>query len=192
MDLQPELLLHPNIPKALHGINPRTIKGDVWWNQQRQQAYRQNNYKCWACGIDKVQAKYHKWLEAHEMYNINYLTGSVTFTGICALCHSCHNFIHSGRLVSLFRKNEIDLVKIKDILQSGFDILVKNKLSMNPFALVVAKEVALPMFFNYSKYKIHKYNKCNIEWNDWRLIIDNKEYKGKFNSLKEWNSHYNK
>jgi hypothetical protein len=191
MNLQPEILLHPNIPKPLHGLAPRTIKGDDWWNKERQKAYSKNNYKCWSCGIDKLQAKYHKWLEAHEIYKINYTIGEVKFIDICALCHSCHNFIHSGRLFSLYQKGEIKYDKIYDILKHGFDILKNTKLEINPFALRVAKEVNEKLHKEYSKYKIYSYGICLAKWEDWYMLIDNKKYKGKFKTFEEWEEFYN-
>src|SRR3990167_9396936 len=84
----PAILLHPNIPKPMHGVNPRTIMGQEWWDEQRQRAYEENNFCCWACGVHKSQAAYHKWLEAHECYEIDYIAGRMYMRIIVALCHS--------------------------------------------------------------------------------------------------------
>ena len=109
--IRPEILLHPNVPKPLHHVNPRSILGKEWWDVQRQKAYKENNYCCWACGIHKSEAKYHQWLEGHEHYDINYETGCVKLKEIVALCHSCHNSIHTGRMQLLRKRKEISKEK---------------------------------------------------------------------------------
>ena len=165
--LRPELLLHPNIPKPLHGMNPRSILGTNWWDKMRQRAYVENNYCCWACGVHKSQANYHQWLEAHENYNINYRRGKVKLTEIVALCHSCHNFIHSGRMSALVRKGEMPYDKMKDIHNYGNTVLreagIKNPA---PDASKIAP------------------------WHKWHLVLNGKKYYSKFKSYDEWLEYY--
>lgn len=190
MKLQPDLLLHPNVPKPLHGTAPRILKGQIWWNKQRKVAYEANNFCCWACGVHKSKAKYNQWLEAHEIYKIDYSIGKVKFNGICALCPSCHSFIHSGRLLSLYEKGEVPFQKIRNILIHGFEVLREAKLPMNPFAMKVAKEVEQGLFNKYIKFGVHDYGMCLAEWDDWYMIVDGKQYKGKFKNYKEWEQYY--
>ena len=190
MGVNPSLLLHPNIPKPLHGLAPRKILGDDWWEKQRQLAYAHNDYHCWACGVHKRDAKYHKWLEAHEIYDVNYTIGRVKFEGVCALCHSCHNFIHSGRLSVLYQRGEIEKIKIMDILVHGFEVLKTARLNMNPFALRVMKEINEPTFKKYLKYGFHEYGQCFAEWEDWHLVVNGKTYYSEFKSIKDWQKHY--
>lgn len=48
--LEPVVLTHQNIPKPLHGLNPRTIKGQQWWDVAGKLA---DEGYCIACGIAK-------------------------------------------------------------------------------------------------------------------------------------------
>lgn len=167
--IRPELLLHPNIPKPLHGVNPRSILGDSWWNDVRQKAYKENNYCCWACGISKQDAKYHQWLEAHESYDINYSIGEVTLSEIVALCHSCHNFIHNGRMEILVQKGEMEFPKFQNILRHGHMILTEYNLS--PSDMPTVTTIA--------------------EWDKWHLILNGKSYYSPYKNMDDWYNHYN-
>ena len=172
--VRPEILLHPNIPKPLHGTNPRTLLGKDWWDEKRQVAYEENNYCCWACGVHKLNAKYHKWLEAHECYEINYAEGKAEMVYISALCHSCHNYIHSGRMQMILGTTEMPPEKFTEILKHGDDIVgevLKTK-PKNPFIIGSIFDTA--------------------NWSDWKLVIDKKEYSGKFKDIEEWYNFYNK
>lgn len=148
----PALLLMPNVPPPLHGIAPRVVMGDGWWDIQRKAAYAKANYKCDACGVPKEKAKFHKWLEAHEQYEIDFTKGRMTFLSLVALCHACHNYIHSGRLQLLLEQGEIDPTRVRAIMEHG-DYLTTARGFVRPHVptLIAA-------------------------WKDWRMVFNGKEY----------------
>ena len=183
----PKYLTHPNIPKPLHGVNPRTIKGQAWWDVKRQEAYSENDYCCWACGIHKSQADYHQWLEAHEEYEINYETGEVKLKNIIALCHSCHNFIHSGRLFIMFQKGKYSREKILDILARGFGILAES--SLEPYE--GTRYIWLLLHGKESDFvPKEKTRQSTATWKDWHLVIDGEKHYSPYESMEEWQRHY--
>ncbi len=143
--LQPEILSHPNIPKPLHEVNPRSIMGEAEWDKVRQEAYASTDYHCIACGIHKTQAKGPKWLEAHEFYKMDYTNGRVEVEKIIPLCHYCHNFIHSGRLSMIIDK-EKDEEEVADILKHGFRILSANGLPAFSFTIHLAHELGVDTY----------------------------------------------
>lgn len=147
---RPELLLHPNIPKPLHGCAPRVVLGDRWWNQQRKIAYAVNDYCCWACGVPKELALYHQHLEAHESYKIDYKKGRMWLEEIVALCHLCHNFIHSGRLEMRLNEGQITQEFFDEVMDHGKWVLGKRRKKKEP-------------------------KRC-ADWEDWRMVIEGKEY----------------
>lgn len=191
--ISPILLTHPNIPKPLHGTAPRTILGDEWWNKQRQLAYAENDYHCQACGIHKSKDRFHNWLEAHEDYSINYSTGKVKLNKIVALCHTCHNFIHSGRLGALYRKGFEPQDKVEYILKRGFWVLKSNNLE--PFwgtaflYTEVFSNLDLLDRVEELKKKQEPSRICQ-DWSKWHIEIDGVNHYGKFKSLDEWQQAY--
>ena len=185
MKLKPELLQHPNIPKMLHGLAPRVIKGQDWWNKTRQEAYASTDYHCLACGVHKTQANYHQWLEAHEDYTIDYKKGEMKINKIIPLCHSCHNFIHSGRL-----SVSGNIEKIIDIVEHGLTILEANDLKAFPYTLHLAKELKINHKCKPCDYGIKSEKDICQNWNEWKLIFEGKEYYSKFNNFDDWKRFY--
>lgn len=164
--MRPELLLHPNVPKPLHGMSPRELKGQEWWDKTRKEVYAKAGNRCQCCGVKKEDALFHKWLEAHETYQYDYENGVATVSEIVALCHACHSFIHSGLLKVKYQKGEISSSKYFKILQHGDSILEKSGLRQQHPPEKVA------------------------DWCEWKIVIDGEVFPTRWKSFEHWRKHY--
>lgn len=171
---RPEILLCPNVPKPLHRMPPRVIYGDSWWNKTRQAAYRSTNFHCLACGVSKFEAHYHKWLEGHELYEIDYEAGLMTYIETVPLCHFCHNFIHDGRMLAQLRKKEIHHHKYAAILRHGDAVLAKAGLQK------------MSQADREKEFTMLQSRGLIADWKKWRLVLDGRKYAPKYKSFEEW------
>jgi len=160
---RPELLLCPHIPRPLHEVNPRTILGPKWWNEQRKAAYAKTDFHCAACGVWKAAARGKQWLEAHELYRIDYARGRMYLEEVVALCHYCHSFIHSGRLQAMMEKGEINQSQFVAVIQHGNRVLTEAGLK-----------------------KPEPYTGKVAPWGKWRLVLNRKHYGPKYKTPEEW------
>lgn len=165
--LEPQLLLQPNIPKPLHGVAPRVILGQSWWDATRKAAYASTDFHCLACGVHKCFAEYHAWLEGHEQYDINYEAGRAKYVRTVPLCHFCHNSIHDGRLKALLDRGEIHHAKYVAIIQHRDRVLATAGLKKSSVVT------------NFDEQRI-------AEWGKWRLILFGKKYKPLYKTFDEW------
>lgn len=163
----PELLAHGVIPAPMHGTNPRTILGDEWWQEQRRAAAKEYRWHCWACGVHKLKARFHQWLEGHERYDIDYDAGRLLYLGCCALCHACHNYIHVGRLRILVEEGAEPPGKLVEVIEHGNGVVEAHGVTVPD-----VDEDAGP---------------C---WEDWRMEIGGALYRPRFRSREDWARHY--
>lgn len=172
--LRPEILIHPNIPKPLHGVNPRTIMGTNWWNRERRKVYKSTEFHCIACGVHKDDARSRQWMEAHETYSIDYLKGRATYIETVPLCHFCHNFIHSGRLQALLDSGKLHHSKFVAIIQHGDRVLRAAGLEKKSH------------FEREAEVKKLIRQGLIADWEDWRLIFDGKEHEPIYKTYEQW------
>ena len=172
---RPELLLCPNTPKPLHGVVPREILGSKWWDNTRKEAYALTNYHCHACATPKLSVKgKRKHLEGHEIYNVEYEKGIMTYVETVALCPFCHKYIHDGRLTALLHKRIITFQHFTSVIQHGDKVLStagmkkKNKIKRDDEINLMIKQGKIP------------------PWEEWRLILNGEEHPPKFKTIEEW------
>jgi hypothetical protein len=158
----------------MHGVTPRSILGQAWWNKTRKAAYESTIYRCLACGIRKREAKGPKWLEGHEVYSIDYLHGRMCYIETVPLCNYCHGFLHDGRMRALLEKGEITHQKFALVMRHGEAVLVAAGLERAPYEdrQMQVQDMLLNGFV--------------APWRDWRLILDGHEYPPKYKSEEHW------
>ena len=164
-NLRPEILLCGNVPQPLHGVAPRVVLGEKWWGKVKREAYRSTGFHCVACGVSKFEARFHEWLEAHEVYKVDHLLGRMYYKETVPLCHACHAYIHSGRLAMLLGKRQISGSRYSIIMRHG-DKVLRNA--------------------GLSKKKPTDNLDEGPAWGEWRLVVDGVEYEPKFKTFEQW------
>lgn len=182
----PDILTYPSIPKPLHGLNPRTIKGKEWWDETRKEAYKATGQRCIACWRDRNIIPDNR-LDGHEQYRTEYKEGRLYYERTVPLCTDCHNFVHSGRLGYLIKGCRINPDDSQRIILRGLGICKKNDLK--PF---VAIKYAYELAFPGKKLRMAVWEPPNVDipWHKWRLFIDREEHKPLFKTAKGWKKYY--
>lgn len=165
--LRPEVLLHSQIPKPMHGMAPRVVLGQAWWDKTRRAAYASTEFHCVACGVHKTAARYRPVLEGHELYDIDYLEGRMTYLETVPLCVSCHSYIHHGRLKHLCDTRHISAQRYIDVIQHGDGILKKHGL-----------------------VRLDDYPGPYADWSEWRMVVDGREYPSQFRNIRDWERYH--
>lgn len=169
---EPHHLAHPNIPQPLHGLAPRVVLGQQWWDIEKRKAKQDNEDHCLTCGVHRSEAMFHQWLEGHETYDIDYDQATMTYIKTIPLCHACHNFIHSGRLWMMLQEKEVTEDFVKRVIIHGMTICIEHNIKPFWVAYEVAKEMGAK---NLPKpWEPKAGPRCTM--NDWCLVIDGQKY----------------
>ena len=169
------LILHPNIPKPLHGTAPRTLLGTTWWDGARRDAYRKAQRRCMCCGELVTKDALYPRLEAHECYSVDYDRCRLTFTEVVALCHWCHMGIHTGLASVLHTTRQMPNAEYKRIMAHRERILAKW-----------AKDAV----GDPSVATVGDPNRCPCAWSQWHLMIGEDRFEGQWESFDHWKAHY--
>lgn len=168
----PSLLLHPNIPKPLHQLAPRTIYGDTWWQDIRLRVKTAQNHTCAACGNQPGIDSASPYLSCHETYEVDYSISRARYIKTVALCNLCHLFIHSGFLQVMVDKGQITEERREMIMDRGVAML---------------REAGLIKQWKEKQRSSRSVN--SGPWAGWKLILDGKEYGPSFRCYEEWYEH---
>lgn len=195
-DLRP-LIAMPNIPRPLHGVNPRTLLGPSTWNHMRRYCYNQADDTCEICGHkpDDLRKRH-----GHEVYEIDYANGTAKFVRVVCVCSLCHlGCIHTGRALTLWKNG--NLLYPTDFLLKGAEHAFKiiseynrdhPKANLRAYSTFLDylkhEELREPMEKLIEKYGIKFYTEVEdmVEWKDWKLIVGNQEYPTPYATEKDW------
>jgi len=176
--LRPEVLLCGNIPTPMHGMAPRVVMGASWWEKERQISFAKTEHHCLSCGVHKSKAKARKWVEGHELYDIDYRLGLMTYVETVPLCHYCHLYIHDGRMLALVQKGQMHAGKMVGVLQHGDKVL-----EASGYARMSRTD-------RDNEIKEMIINGTIAEWGDWRLVLHGEKYPPLFATKEEYEAHY--
>lgn len=168
-----DILLCPPIVKALHGVAPREIMGESKWHEVRNNCYESNKFHCLACGVHRSKALFHNWLEAHELYEIDYINKKYTLKEIVPLCHACHSYIHYQRTKAMLDCGKMNQEKYDTIMKHGDSVLVEVGLKKSD--MILPKE---------------HFPETYGGWSGWHLEYEGKKHYSRFDSVLEWMEFY--
>lgn len=188
------IITMPNVPRPLHGMPPRKIMGQANWDKMRKRCYYNAGYKCEACGAEPERGG----LDAHELYDIDWVNGTSTFVRCVALCKKCHSFIHSGRLITLYKQNNPLYTKeyLLSVVEHGFKLIHEQNVKYNTnlkaygtfLEYLKVPSITAEIAGLIKRYNMEFYSEPThiAKWSDWRLVWRGKEYPTPYADANAW------
>jgi hypothetical protein len=152
------------------------------WDVMRKKIYAKHEYTCAACGVHSRKAIIKQYLEAHELFEINWQTRNMKLIGMEPLCHACHSFIHSGLLEVRLMHRKVTPEHVATILGHGVGILEASGLRVPPSTDHLCKKLGLQHGMKVSKAP------RATGWRGWSMTWEGKNYPALYNSESEWQS----
>lgn len=193
-----QLITMPNVPRPLHGkgMQPRTIFGKSTWDFMRKSAYYNAGYKCEICGREPEKGDLH----AHELFSYDYDKQTGKFERVVAICRTCHDGIHSGRLITMFKNKNPLYPKsyVLRVVENCFSLVHKYNLEHKDEPLRVygtyLEYVDIPelrdeMLSLIKKYDIKFYEEDvpkHKRWKGWKVIVGKNTYNSPYKSQGDW------
>ena len=192
------LLTMPNVPRALHGkgMQPRTIFGDETWGYMRKQCLVRSGYRSEVSGICPADGG----LQVHELFRYDYLQQEGVFVRCVALTGMEHDFIHSGRMVTLYKEGAARYTKeyVLSVIENGFRIINEyNKANPGQQPLRVYTSILslletelhdeveeLIMKYDISFYQ-ERIEKSKL-WKGWHVIVGTNRYDTPYSNERDW------
>lgn len=193
------LITMPNIPRAIQGkgMQPRTIYGKSAWDYMRKKAYYDAGYKCEICGCEPERGRLH----GHELFSYDYIAQTGTFERVVAICSRCHDAIHSGRLITMFKHHNPVYSKhyVLEIAERAFKLVSEYNEShpeQEPLRLfgTFAEYLKVPELCNemaelIDKYGVKFYQDNTLpgkKWNGWKVVIGEREFLSPYKNQADW------
>ena len=136
----------------------------------------------------------------HELYSYDYKEGVGKFERCIAICKQDHDFIHSGRLITMYKNGNALYPKsyVLGAVEKGFKLIHdynkthKEEEPLRVYATFLeylkVPELAEEMSELIDKYKIEFYAepKHIAKWGEWKLRFGNKDYPTPYASQSDW------
>lgn len=182
---------------VITGNCPRNIMGQTKWNLARAKCYMDADYTCEICGQNLGAGK----CASHELYSTDYLAHRVVFERYICVCKKCHDLIHSGRSLTMYKRDGRNYSKdyLLSIAKRGMKLVYdynqmhEHKLQMYGTLIEWMKDPELGKWVEpmVNQYQIEFYSPVDPgedkkSWGKWRLIYNGKEYEPKYKNAKEW------
>lgn len=188
------LITMPNVPQPLHGINPRSLMGEAKWDELRMKLYLESRYKCEICG----RALDDKSIQLHELYSYNRAKREAIFQKYIVVCKLCHNAIHSGRMLSFYKNQNLIFTKeyVLEVIENCFKLVgeynVKNETVLRLYhtflKFLYLADLEKEVRELIAKYNIKFYDWQGKlgDWRQWHLIWNGKKYYSPYLNSEHW------
>lgn len=195
------IIAMPNVPAPLHGCAPRTLLGNSTWTHMRKKCYFDADYKSQISGIELDGRNSDLKCNAHELYSYDYVHGEAYFERAVCISPIEHNFIHSGRMLTMYKKGNPLMPKsyLLKVVENGFSIIYEwNKKHPKERPLrayaTLADYVNIPSIEKEMRDLIEKYEikfyqedtEYSAKWGEWNLYIGKNKYPTPYTTRSDW------